>query len=88
MSNLNSHLYNRHLTNNSSCACGSPNETAEHYLLLCPIYDNLRHNAIHNIPRQHRDEDLLLFGNSRLANQENMDIFSLVHKYIHLSGRF
>ena len=41
MSNLNSDLKKRHLTNDSSCSCGYPNETTEHYLLHCPFYLNL-----------------------------------------------
>ena len=42
MSDLNSDLQKRHLLNDPVCACGYPNETAEHFLLHCPRYKDRR----------------------------------------------
>ena len=37
-SSLNAHLYNYHVTENSSCACGDPNEDSFHFFFACPRF--------------------------------------------------
>ena len=48
MSDLNSDLFNRHLSDNIPCVCTSPEEDANHYLLNCPLYENVR-KLTHNV---------------------------------------
>ena len=46
MSKLNYDLKTRHLTADTACTCGHPCETAEHYLLYCPKYTDIRKGTI------------------------------------------
>lgn len=46
MSNLNYDLYRRHLIEDPACPCGNYAETAEHYLLSCPLFNNKRNTRI------------------------------------------
>ena len=50
MSNLNNDLVNRHLSTDPKCSCGYSRETAEHYLLHCPKYINIRARTILTLP--------------------------------------
>jgi hypothetical protein len=34
--------YNLHVVNNPSCTCGATNENAKHFVLYCPLYNNIR----------------------------------------------
>ena len=88
MSNLNYDLFNRHLQGNRSCLCGFDFETAEHYLLHCPIYAHVRQTTINALPCIWTDIDTLLFGNPHLRCEDNEIIFSHVHDYISRSRRF
>ena len=88
MSNLNNDLVNRHLREDRSCACGSPVETAEHYLLACHNFSNIRRTTISTLLPGRTDIDTLLFGNPRLRNAENEEVFHQVHCFIRLSKRF
>lgn len=88
MSNLNNDLYNRYLSDNSTCNCGYLAETAEHYLLYCPIYNNIRISTIHTLTPPYRDIQTLLNGHPALSVDENISIFEVVHDFIKQSRRF
>ena len=88
MSNLNNDLYNRYLSDNSTCNCGYLAETAEHYLLYCPIYNNIRISTIHTLTPPYRDIQTLLNGHPALSVDKNISIFEVVHDFIKQSRRF
>ena len=83
-SNLNEHLYRRHLTDDKSCQCGAPTENNEHYLLFCPLYTDIRNQFIN----QEVGVNTLLYGDSNLGNESNQEIFAMVHNFIEYSKRF
>jgi len=91
MSNLNNDLYNRHLTNDPACLCGSPFETCDHYFFKCPLYNNLRLNTILtlDLPQNVKlDLDVLLFGNPLLSLNTNTSVFLAVQAFIKSTKRF
>ena len=88
MSDLNSDLYNRHLTDNPSCTCRRGIDSAEHYLLLCPIYDTISLTTIDTLPGHFRNVNTLPYGDHRISVEENQEIFSSVHSFIKHSNRF
>ena len=88
MSNLNSDLFNRHLTNDPSCACQYPQETAEHFLLHCPLHNQYRTLTIFNLQPNQLSIQNLLYGNNSNNLQTNADIFETVQKFILLTKRF
>ena len=71
MSDLNFHLFSRHLTDIPSSACGHPFETAEHFLLFCLNYQNERKNTIMHLEDEHLDIHTLLFGGQSLGPRVN-----------------
>ena len=77
MSDLNFELYSRHLTDNPSCACGHPFETAEHFFLFCPNYQNERVNMTMHLEDKHLDFHTLLFGDQFLGPRVNGTIFKM-----------
>ena len=88
MSDLKHDLYNRHLTNNPVCECGDSNETAEHYLLFCPLYATTRATTLSLLPPHLLDTDTLLKGHPALPLDENISVFEIVQDYIKQTGRF
>ena len=86
ISNLNYDLFRRHLINDPACSCGYAAETSEHFLLYCPIYNDIRNQSINNLNVQ--DVSILLFGSSNLSVPENNKIFLNVQTFISLSKRF
>ena len=88
ISDLNHHLFLRHLQNDPSCTCGCAHETADHYLLSCPRFNVSRANTILNLPAQYRTCDILLNGGRELTIETNVLIFSHVHLFIATSNRF
>ena len=88
MSDLCFDLWERHLTLNPSCACHHPNETAEHFLLHCPIFENQRNNTILKLPCNIRNVDTLLFGNRDISLIDNEHIFDTTLEFIKISKRF
>ena len=82
ISDLNFDLFNRHLTENQSCAYGHQFETAEHFLLLCPHYHDIRRNTLMQIEDNYLDIQILLFGNRSLGTHQKESIFK--KKYMNL----
>ena len=87
ISDLNQHMYYRHLTQDQSCACGSRIESSLHYLLHCPLYDAIRPRTIYTLDANYTVNDFLN-GNASLTADENKVIFLTVQNFIILSGRF
>ena len=87
MSLLNNDLVNRHLNADTKCSCGYCRETAEHYLLHCPNYSNIRARTIRTLPSGQTDIRTLLCGNFDLRLPENKVIFLTVHEFMKLSKR-
>ena len=83
MSDLNFDLSSRH----PSCACGHPFETAEHFLLFCPNYQNERINFRH-LNDNYMYIHTLLFGDQSLGPRVNETVFENVQEYLKQTRRF
>jgi hypothetical protein len=88
MSNLNNDMFNRHLQTHRACSCGHPRETAEHYLLHCSNYANVRKTTISTLPPNWTDKITLMYGNPLIRFLDNQTIFKCVHQFIKESERF
>ena len=89
ISDLNCDLYKRHLTENTSCVCGSPLENAYHFLLVCPSFNQIRRETIQKIKHfPNIRTKQLTHGDIALSPQENKEIFEQVQNFILKSRRF
>ena len=88
MSNLNSDLFRRHLTDDKRCSCGYKDENAKHFLLDCPLHNNTRCLTLFNLPPLSRDCDTLLNGRHEFSLAFNTYIVLVVCEFITLSRRF
>ena len=88
MSDLKSDLFSRHISLDSHCYCGFPDETAQHFLLQCPLYKEIRDHTLFTLPPLARTCNILLFGNEGFSVEFNEYITLTVHKFIMLSNRF
>ena len=81
---------NLHVTNSQSCRCGATVEHAEHFFMLCPLYDNLHVPLRETFHFQGAlfTVETLLYGSSTLDYECNTTIFDAVHKYMIDSNRF
>ena len=87
MSNINYDLHCRHLLMNPECCCGHPAETAEHFLLHCPLYNNIRAFTISSLPQHLQHVNTLLFGCRDLTIKQNEHVFSVVHNFLSQTDR-
>ena len=89
MSDLNDDLFKRHLSNSTSCNCGFPIENANHYLLHCPFYQQVRTQTITLLPNDVKSNvTTLLCGSENKTCSENSEILQTVAKYVLESNRF
>ena len=88
MSDLQSDMFNRHLSEYKNCNCGNINENASHYLLECPLYHESRKVTIFNLPPMSRKCKILLNGHPDFSLAFNEYIILSVQEFITLSGRF
>ena len=88
MSDLNSHLVMRHISENSYCTCGHRNETTQHFLLDCPEYTQARNVTINSLSPTHMNTHLLLHGDRNLSIASNNEIICTVLNYIQITERF
>ena len=88
MSELNSDLFERHLSDTKNCSCGASKEDASHFLLSCKNYSDVRKVSIHILPPIAFNSQTLLFGDSHFSNAFNNYIFLTVHEFIKLTNRF
>ena len=78
----NNDMFNRHLSTYPKCLWGYSKETAEHYFLHCPNYNNIRASMILTLPSNQTDTRTLLYGSLELRYFENEHIFITVQKFI------
>ena len=88
MSDLNSDLFRRHLTENKRCSCGFRDENAKHYLLDCHLYNEIRLLTLYHLPPITRKCDTLLNGRTEFSLAFNTFITLVVYEFITLSRRF
>ena len=88
-SNLNGHLFQLKIIENSSCRCGYFFEDSVHYFFVCPLYVQER-NILHNFvaPLGPFNLKTLLYGNSDLSKTDNLSIMQEVIRYIKTTKRF
>ena len=92
-SKLKAHLhFNLHVEDDPSCRCGHTSEDAYHYFCICPLYDRQRVEMLESISRQLPSASprlsLLLRGDERLSEEENILIFKQVHHFMKNTKRF
>ena len=89
-SKLNSDLcFRLHVKSDPSCACGAQVEDAQHFLLTCPLYNDLRTILEAEVLRFcELNLNTLLYGNHALSLNDNKAIFDAVHQFITDSQRF
>jgi hypothetical protein len=95
-SNLKAHLFNDFLSDNTNCPnCSGSLEDNNHFLLICPKFNNLRFILLDFIqtliPNNNKIDiniDLLLHGNRSFSYDLNTEIFQAVHKFIIDTHRF
>lgn len=89
ISDLNSDLFKRHLTDNKSCNCGFNEENAHHYLFNCPLFENSRRSTLRKLETfQSLTLKNLTHGDQNLTVEENKNIFEKVQEFIITSKRF
>ena len=89
ISDLNNHLYQRHLRENSICDCGFQIENAQHFFFDCPLHQQARRQSILSIPNFYTlPLETLTHGDIRKSSDDNKFIFDMVQKFIVLSNRF
>ena len=89
ISDLNNHLYQRHLRDNSICDCGFQIENAQHFFFDCPLHQQARRQSILSIPNFYTlPLETLTHGDIRKSSDDNKFIFDMVQKFIVLSNRF
>jgi hypothetical protein len=88
---LNADLCNKlHVIESPLCPCaGGTQETAEHFLLECTLFDAQRAQLNEDLlPLLVDDSNHLLYGIPDSDHVINMQVFSAVHKYIRATKRF
>ena len=106
LSHLNSHLHHYNLIDSPSCSnpeCGRTPESAAHYFLSCPKYNNERRVLFESLSRKLFPNvnyntfivlmpdhicTVLLEGSEDASYEENTSIFDEVFKYIDSTQRF
>ncbi len=90
-SNLNNDLFNKGCIENKSCACGAAKEDAKHYFLQCTLYDTDRTILVRNLkqvaPVKNLSLALLLYGNKKFTEIENMSVLKCVYDFIQSTKR-
>ena len=85
-SSLNQHLYKKNLINSPNCSCGQV-ESAAHFLLSCPRYNQIQQRYFQNIPLP-LTVNILLNGATDPNSIHNDLIFKQVQLYILASKCF
>ena len=86
---LNFDLNRNHLSEVTSCQCGSPVENAEHYFFKCPNYGNECITLFRGTrPFHPLSTSALLFGKQTLSQGENDILFQHVQVFLKQTRRF
>ena len=89
ISDLNNHLYKRHLRDDSTCECGFQIENSKHFFFDCPLHLQARRQSISTIPNfSSLPLKTLTHGDDDNTYEENKLIFEKVQQFITLSNRF
>ena len=88
MSDLKNDMFNRFISESKSCECGHRIENAKHYLLDCPIFNNVRATTIDTLPPSTKHINTLLSGNRNFSLPCNLYICLTVQEFIEDSNRF
>jgi hypothetical protein len=88
-SDLNGHLFNLNLTNDSRCKCGYFFEDCFHFFFICPLYLELRTNLLNFIfPLAPVTLHTLLHGCNDIAPNVNNEIYLQTINYVEKTKRF
>ena len=88
-SNINSDLFNNHISQNPGCTCCHLLKDDDHYLFNCTRYTEPRIKLFRQLHRFHPlNVNLFMFGSTNLSFEDNVTIFTSVHTFIKESGRF
>jgi len=69
--------------------CCYPLENSFHYFFECPLHNDCRQELLRSLCKYNNvNLRLLLYGSEILSDEENIEIFSVVHKFIYKSNRF
>ena len=87
---LNGHLYYfLRVINSPQCSCGFHLESPSHFFLFCPNYALQRIDMLSEITDiTDCSINTILFGSKDCTYEQNIAIFSAVHKFIKNSNRF
>ena len=89
ISDLKSDMFDRHISDNKNCECGYDEETVKHFLLDCPMYNDIRANTINTISNiDSLDVYTLTHGSRNITYLENKQMFQKVDDYILQTKRF
>lgn len=87
-SSLNQHLFSRNIVQSPLCACGNV-ENTEHFLLYCPLYNDVRQKMIRSVSHLCRPSiNILLYGDQNLSFNDNKLIFLTVQDFLVQTKRF
>lgn len=87
-SSLNYHLFRKNIINDEYCVCGNIEDT-NHFLFVCPRFDIQRQIMINKLLRICNPTlDVLLYGDSNLNFEQNVEIFETVQEFIVRTKRF
>lgn len=85
---LKHHLFSKNIIDDPYCICGAV-ETTKHFFLECHRYNDQRTVLLNRLSSFCTPNlKFILFGDKKLDNQTNTQIFLAVHKYILDSKRF
>ena len=89
-SKLNYDLNLLHVTGSPACSCGHRCENANHFLLHCPLYGQIRAVMINDsreVTQVYVSRNLLLYGSDHLDFLTNSKIVKVVHSYLKSTER-
>ena len=73
----------------AACLCGAPEESTEHYLVVCPDYTQERTDLLNKIgPGTHLTVDLILKGDQNSTDNYNIRVAKATQEYIIATKRF
>lgn len=88
-SNLNSHLFDLHVVDNSYCSCMNGREDCFHFFFSCPLYNVERLKLFNDVQKLCVVSlECLLYGDKKLNLNQNLEIFGYVERFILETGRF
>ena len=87
-SNLKKTLYERLMSDTSSCECGEENESDSHYFLNCVLYNNCREEVVSKIPLECWNLETIYHGSDRYENDLNLLIAKTAQEYVTDTKRF